>query len=329
MTANKKTIKYGVVSIVSLLVLVGLAYYMYYNSAYPNTDDAYLNAHVIQVPAQVTGLVDHVYVADHQRVSQGQPLFSIDKTAISIALAKAQANLALVKSRVKAAEDNQAVAASLIKQRQAEYSLAQTTLSRYQALYKNHYIAKQILDNNIKQLAVAKTQLLVARQQYQQAKNEVGGIGDLNAQIELSQSNIAAAELDLKHSTVYAPASGIITQFSLRKGDAVNAYQTNFSLIEDGGWWVDANFKETQLDKIHVGQQVDVTIDMYPDHVFSGNIVAISYGSGDSFSLMPAENASGNWVKVTQRFAVKIKIKNTSKKLPLRVGASASVRVHA
>tara|TARA_A100001015_G_scaffold37020_1_gene40780 strand:+ start:4106 stop:5092 length:987 start_codon:yes stop_codon:yes gene_type:complete len=325
----KKYTKYILITALMLMTGIGLTYYMYYNSENPSTDDAYIDAHTVQVVSQVNGLVDQVYVKNHQRVHKGQLLFTVDAAPFKIALAKAQANLQLAVSNVKAAQDNAAAAASLIQQRQAELTLAKTTLARYQSLYKNKYIAKQVLDNSVKQVAVAQTQLLVAQQQYQQAHNQVGGKGEYNAQIEAAKATVASAQLDLQHTKVYASADGILAQCSLHEADAVQAYQPIFSLIDDSDFWVDANFKETELHKFHINQPVEVHIDMYPGMVFKGSIAAISYGSGDSFSLMPSENASGNWVKVTQRFEVKVQLQHVPNQYPLRVGASVSVRVIA
>ncbi|MCH9643688.1 MAG: HlyD family secretion protein [Gammaproteobacteria bacterium] len=324
----RKNIKYVVATFLALGTALGLTYYLYFNSQHPSTDDAYIQAHIIQEAPQVSGIVDHIYVNNHQLVHEGQLLFTIDSKPFLIALEKAEANLQLAQSNVKAAENNQAAAAALIHQREAELSLAQIDLKRYQTLYKHEYVAKQVVDNNIRQVAVDKTQLQVAEQQYQQALNEVGGRGDLNAKIQVAKAAVANAKLNLQYTKVYAPTSGLLAQFKLRKGDVVTAYQSNFSLIDNNNWWVEANFKETEIGKLHIGEAVAVSIDMYPDISFRGRVESIAAGSGDSFSLMPTENASGNWVKVVQRFEVKIKLIHPPKQYPLRVGSSAIVRVN-
>ena len=159
--------------------------------------------------------------------------------------------------------------------------------------------------------------------------NAEAALGDANAEIKTKQESIAQAKLDLSHTIVTAPASGHIENYSLRVGDTVNAYQSVFSIVEDNNFWISANFKETDVEKLKVGQPVTIKIDMYPKHHLSGKVMSISTGSGTSFSLLPPENASGNWVKVTQRFPAKISITNADKNYPLRIGASTTVIVNA
>ncbi len=146
-------------------------------------------------------------------------------------------------------------------------------------------------------------------------------------QWQTAQAQLAQAKLNLQFTQVTAPQSGQLINFNLRIGSTVNPNITLFSIIEDQGWWVDANYKETQLERIHPGQKAEVYLDMYPDHKFIGTVYQISGGSGESFSLLPAENATGNWVKITQRFPVRILLDNNDPDHLLRVGASATTEI--
>jgi membrane fusion protein (multidrug efflux system) len=147
------------------------------------------------------------------------------------------------------------------------------------------------------------------------------------AQLTAYESQLAQAKLDLQHTRITAPRAGIVTQFLLRPGNNIMASNTLFMLVEQEHFWIDANFKETQVARMQPGQPVKIILDMFPKHVFHGTVDAVSSASGAVFSLMPPENASGNWVKVTQRFPVKILIRDPDPAFPLRAGATATATI--
>ena len=157
------------------------------------------------------------------------------------------------------------------------------------------------------------------------AKHAPGG--DDNPLIRQAKASLAGAQLALKNTIVHAPASGQLVNVRLRKGNNIAAGMPLFSIVEQQNWWIQANFKETDLARIKVGQPATVKVDIYPHHVFHGVVEALSQSSGAIFSLLPPENATGNWVKVTQRFPVRIRITNLAPAYPLRVGASATVKI--
>lgn len=263
---RKKKLKL-ILSITAVLALsiTGFAYWRYLE-IYPSTDDAYIQAHIINIAPQISGRVQHVAVKNNDLVKQGQVLFIIDPKPYQLAVNKARAQLEL-------------------DQKNAERLLTLSNEGR------------------------------AAKAEGDEAK----------AKLEVSKANLAEAELNLQYTEVKAPAAGHITNLSLREGDIVDAGKPLFALVESVGWWVDANYKETQLTRIHPGQKAKVEIDMYPGQVFEGVVDSISHGSGAAFSLLPPENATGNWVKVTQRFTVKVKLLNSDPERPFRVGASATV----
>lgn len=147
------------------------------------------------------------------------------------------------------------------------------------------------------------------------------------AMLLANEAQLAQAKLDLEHTQITAPSAGVVTQFTLRPGNNVVTNLTLFMIVEQKYFWVDANFKETQLERIRPGQSAKIELDMYPHHTFHGVVDGVSSASGSVFSLMPPENASGNWVKVTQRFPVKIVIKDPDPNYPLRAGSTATATI--
>lgn len=148
------------------------------------------------------------------------------------------------------------------------------------------------------------------------------------ASIELAKANLDKALLDLNYTKITAPTSGWVTNVTVREGSIIEANQPLFALISDQEFWIDANFKETEISQIHSGQTATISIDMYQGHRFKGTVESISGGSGTVFSLLPPQNATGNWVKVTQRVPVRIRIDTSDKQFPLRIGTSATVSVY-
>lgn len=170
----------------------------------------------------------------------------------------------------------------------------------------------------------------LARKKYvsaQDNENVSTALATAEASLNLAKATLDQAQLDLTWTHVTAPANGWVTNVALRAGDVVTANQPLFALISDGQFWVDANFKETELAEIESSQRAVIYVDMYPDHPFEGTVQSISGGTGSAFSLLPPQNATGNWVKVTQRVPVRVRVVNPDPDFPLRIGSSASVRI--
>lgn len=312
--------------IILALLATGIYYYWQHGKLYPSTDDAYIQAHVVNMAPQVSGKVIDTPIKNQQTVQAGDILFKIDPEPYQIAVNEAQAQYDNAIQSVKAGTMSVATAKTLVVQRQAELVQAEHDYERIMSLVKKRLYPATQGDQVTSQLAVAKAGVKAAQSQLAEAEQKLGDPSTQNASIRQAAAALAKAKLDLKHTIVTAPAPGHIANFSLRVGDETMAGQALFALVEDQDWWATANFKETDLQRIRAGQRATIKVDMYPDHVFMGNVESISLGSGSSFSLLPAENASGNWVKVTQRFPVKIDIVNDPK-YPLRMGASCSVTV--
>jgi membrane fusion protein (multidrug efflux system) len=268
--------------IIPCAILIFVISYWLYSNRYLNTDDAYVNAHTVQIAARVSAPILHLDVANNQFVKAGQTLFELDPAQFKIAVDKAEAQLAIA---------------------EAESHNAELKTNRTLALVKLKYVANQVGDSAITDL-----------------KTAIGGV-------QLSKAGLVQAQLNLSYTKVVAPTDGWITNLSLREGDIVDADQPLFALVDNHQYWVDANFKETELQKIHSGQKAKIALDMYPDHIFHGVVESLSDGSGTAFSLMPPQNAIGNWVKVTQRVPVKILITDPDPNYPLRIGTTATVTI--
>ena len=328
MGIRQRTLK--IAGIVVIIAALGIAAYAYlqYQKRYPSTSDAYIQANVVYVAAQVSGPVSEIFVTNHQYVSKSQSLLDINPQPFQIALAKAQAQLANTRQQIQAEQDAVKSAQASLKERQAQLVEAQKQSHRIRALVRKQLSSAAQGDKTEEQLQVAKAALVAAKNQLAAAMSKLGAPGENNAQLRTAKATLAQAKLDLQYTHIKASTSGYLENFSLRVGSMVTAQQQLFAIIDNHQWWASANFKETQLARIHSGQPASITIDMYPDHRFHGYVQSISPGSGASFSLLPPENATGNWVKVTQRFPVKVIITDPSSKYPLRLGASSTVTIN-
>jgi membrane fusion protein (multidrug efflux system) len=278
---TKKMKKNILIAAIILICTIAFIYWIY-NQFHASTDDAYVNANVVQIAPRVTGQVQHLYVVNNQYVKEGQLLFDLDPATFITAIDQAKAQLALS---------------------QANLTLAQATDTRTTTLVKRKVASMQ------------------------EADNAQASLSSAEANVQLATANLAQAQLNLRYTKIYAPTSGWVTNVTLRAGAVISANQSQFALISDSEYWIDANFKETALMRIHSGQPAEIEVDMYPGYIFQGKVESISGGSGTAFSLLPPENATGNWVKVTQRVPVRIRILNPNSKYPLRIGTSANVTI--
>lgn len=313
--------------VIIIIAVIGFIWFWHHSLVYPSTEDAYVNANVVSAAPQITGSVVAIYVKNYQEVKKGQKLFEIDPRPFQISLDQAEAQLALARQTVAANIAAVSTDQALYRQREADLMLATQNETRIMRLVKDGQSSKQSGDEVVSAAKAAKAALAAAQYQLHQAIAELGDLGEENAGIRQAQAQVASARLNLSYTTVTAPTDGMLVNFTTRVGDVVQASIVLFQIVDDQHWWVDSNYKETQLRRIRSGQTATVVLDMYPDHVFHGIVYRISPGSGAAFSVLPPENATGNWVKVTQRFPVRVEITDPQPDYPLRVGASAEVTV--
>ena len=312
---------------IGCLALVAVIAGWRHSALYPGTDNAYVGANLANIAPQITGPVLVLNVHNHQAVKKGQLLFIIDPKPFQVAVDLAAAAYALAQQQVAADAAAVENAQAVVEQRHEEALNAELTGVRSLTLASKGVLSKQAADDAKLHMRDTKAILQGSKAQLKQAQAQLGDLGEKNAALLQAKAVLAQAQLSLFYTHVTAPADGVIENLTMRAGDMVTTATSVFSIIDDGQWWVDANFKETQLERIKPGQAVSVKLDMYSDHEFHGYVENISKGSGSTFSLPPPENATGNWVKVTQRFPVRIRIQDDPA-YPLRVGASASVSVN-
>ena len=323
---SKRNKIFLLILLLALIVSIGI-FYLLYQSRHPSTDDAYVNANVINIAPQVSGSISKIYFNNHQFVTSGQILFLIDPRPFQFAVDQARANLALAWQEMHANQDAVQVARAQVNLSQAQLTWAQKNAWRLITLAKEGQGSLADADQAQEQWDQARASLVAAQSQLSQAIQNLGQPGANNAKIKAAQAALKTAILNLSYTKVTAPTSGYIENFTLRIGSVVNANQPLFQLIANNEWWVDANFKETQLKHIKSNQVAIIKLDIYPGVQFKGRVESIGYGSGSSFSLLPPENATGNWVKVTQRFPVKVIFLKPDDRYPLRVGASSIITI--
>lgn len=317
-----KGLKLAAVAAVLLAVGGGLWAYWRYATLYPSTQDAYVSANIVTIAAEVTGKIVAVHVEDNQMVRAGDPLFELDNAiyANAVTQAKAQVNAA---SEATGSFTRQVEAASAaVDGAAAANDAAAAQLERVAALSRRGDAAQATVDQARAGAAQAESALRAAQAQLAQARAAL--VANRNTLIS-AQAALLTAETNLARTRVAAPVDGWVSNLSLREGSVATAYVPLFSIVDDADWWVDANFKETDLPRIKPGQPVKVSVDLLPGATLTGRVASIGRGSGATFALLPAENASGNWVKVTQRFPVRIVL--DAPHPDLRVGASSTVTV--
>ena len=315
------------------LVLVAIAGYLYFTAGRSaSTDDAYVQADKIVVSSDVSGRVVAVEVKDNQPVKAGQVLIRLDDSSYKIALAKAQANLAATKLQIDGLR-------ATYKQRQSDLKAAQDTLDymqreadRQAQLLATHITSQQKYDEARHNLDAARGQFNSAQQALANVLASLGGNPDLPTDqhplVLQAKAQVDQAALDLSNTVIRAPADGYVALASrLPVGQYLTAATPAFNVMTTDHAWIEANFKETDLTRMRPGQNADCDIDTYPDREFRAHVDSISAGTGSEFSVLPAQNSTGNWVKIVQRIPVRLVIDNPDPNYPLRAGMSATFSV--
>ncbi|RUX70790.1 HlyD family secretion protein [Mesorhizobium sp. M7A.F.Ca.CA.004.08.2.1] len=311
---------------------VGGGYVWVTGRRYPETENANLQQAKVSIASDTAGRIVKVDIFDNQLVKQGDELFAIDPEPYRIALA--QADAAVAGARLNVEQLRAAYGQSMAQQKSdaSQVAFAQSQFDRAADLAQKGINAKSSLDEAKNDLDKAKQQLAVAEQGIISAKAGLGGNPDIETDKHPTVMAALAARdkaaYDLAQTTVKAPADGIVSQASSFKvGQYVGSGTPLFSLVETGDTWIDANFKETQLTHMKPGQKAEIVVDTYPGRTFEATVKAIGAGTGAEFSLLPAQNATGNWVKVTQRIPVRLELIDADAKMALRTGMSATVTV--
>ena len=332
----QKTLRRGwlrlflMLSVPVLLVIVA-GYYYLLSGRYSSTDDAYVQSGVVSVSSDVAARVVQVDVHDNEMVEPGQILFHLDDSNYRIALQHAQAQLASARLQVDGLRAT--YRGKLAEQKQAQDTLAyqDREFNRQQQLLAEHVTSQSNFDAAQHAQAMARQAKAGTDEDIANTLAALGGNPDIATAdvplVQQAQAQVDQAQLDLSHTIIKAPLEGIVTKVDkLPVGQYLNAAMPAFSLVASKSW-IEANFKETDLTHMRPGQKATVDIDTYPDHTFTAHVESIGAGTGSEFSVLPPQNASGNWVKVVQRIPVRLVIDDPDPDRPLRAGMSVDVEV--
>ena len=316
---------------VPLLLALGGAGAWLLGGRYVSTDNAYVHQPMIAISPDISGRVSEVMVTENQQVEPGAPLFRLDPTSYRIALDNADAQLAAARLAVAQQRAAYQTAAAQLDAARGIEQVKARELQRQQEITDRGIGAQAQLDEATVAARSATNAVAVAERQLQAAAAALGGDPDAETDtLPAVRAALAARESaarDLEHATITAPTAGIVSQIeSLNVGQFVPAGTSIAMLVDGSRNWVEANFKETQLDGLREGQPVTVEVDAYPDLEMTGRVDSFGSATGSQFSLIPAQNATGNWVKVVQRVPVRIALDDTAAR-PLRDGMSVQVSV--
>lgn len=322
---GRKLFAFAVVPL--LIVLIG-GYMWLTSGRFESTDNAYVRQNVISVSPEVGGRIVQVNVRENQRVRAGDVLFRIDDAQYRIAVANAEASLA--NARIKVAQLHSELGARVADagEKNADVALARETLSRQQALLKRGFTTRASYDQAVRALNASQQQRASAAADVSAARDALTGSGPgTHPLILAAQAALDQARLNLARTLVRAPQAGIISQADrVQIGQQAVADLPAVTLVANGDSWIEANFKETQLRKMHVGQKATVKIDAFGGREYEAIITSIGAGTGSEFSIIPAQNATGNWVKVVQRVPVRLHLRRAPDR-QLVAGLSTDVTV--
>jgi membrane fusion protein (multidrug efflux system) len=317
---------------VPLLVAAVFLFAWLRGGRYEETENAYVKAHIIAVSADVSGRVIEVLVKDNQAVAAGALLFRVDPAPFELAVARAEAQMAVVRAEVEGQRGEYRVARAEAAEAESRIGFLARQLERQEKLREKGMGLESNYDEARHNLEAARRRLEAAREKAARVLAALGGDAAIRAEAHPSYLAARAARDsgrdELARVRIAAPAAGIVSNMRLQPGERVERGVPVFSLIEDRPVWVEANFKETQLTHMREGQEVTVVADAYPDAQWRGRVSTISPATKAEFSLLPAQNSSGNWVKVVQRVPVLIALQPApAGQAPLRAGMTVTARV--
>jgi membrane fusion protein (multidrug efflux system) len=331
-TPPRRSLKRPLLFALLPVVLIAGGYLYATGGQVMSTDNAYIQADVVGVSTDVSGIVQSVDVRDNQQVKQGDVLFRLDAAPYSIALAGAKAQLGVVRNQILNLEASYKQSLAEITQAEADIPFFEKSLQRQQDLNASSFASRATYDQAKQDLDAAQQKVDVAKAEAAATLAQLGGNADQpveqNPSYLQAQSAVDNAQRNFDRTIVRAPFDGIVTNVSsLQVGAYLQASQSGFSLVSTTHMWVAASPKETELTYVRQGQPVAISVDTYPGVEWKGTVSSISPASGSSFSLLPAQNTTGNWVKVVQRIPMLVSFDDMAGKPPLRVGMSVTVGV--
>lgn len=334
--ARKEALKKRIRSILMLggiaLVVVASGVFWWIGGRYVSIDNAYVGANKLLVSTDVSGIVQEVTVREGQTVRTNDVLFRLDPLPFQISLDRANAQLNQTRLTIEAMVQDYRRMQSDIAEQASQVKQAQAQFDRYNALIRDNNVSQANFDQARFALEAAENSLKSLQQQAQSQLVKLGGSPDFpvteHPQYKQAKADRDEAQRQLEHTTVRAPFDGVVTHTdSIQPGTYLAANTAAFGLVGDRGAWIDANPKETDLTYVKQGDPVTISVDTYPGRTWKGRVESISPASGSSFSVLPAQNSSGNWVKVVQRIPVRISVEAGPDDPVLRTGMSVVVDI--
>jgi membrane fusion protein (multidrug efflux system) len=333
-TDRRKSLRKRLFASLGALVLLGAvgagAWWFWLGQRYVSTDDAYVDATSAQITPQVDGTIAAVPVNDTMHVKRGQVLIQLDRADTTIAFAQAEANYAQAVRHVRQYFANSDEAAATVQARASDMERAKLDYDRRAALFAARAISAEQLSNARNALETARAGHVASEQALQAQQALIHGVDvDHNPEVLAAKAALDKASLDLSRTAIRAPFDGVVAQNRAQIGQRVHVGDVLMSVVPIDHAYVDANFKEGQLTRVHSGQDVTLTSDLYGSGVvFHGKVEGLSGGTGSAFAVIPAQNATGNWIKVVQRLPVRIALESRElEEHPLRVGLSMNAEI--
>ena len=324
---RKKQKAFAIVGAVVAAGLVAGWVYSGYRKTHISTDDAFIDGNIHTIAAKISGTVKEIYVTDNQPVKQGELLLEIDPADYTVRLREASSAVGAEKAKLSEAETKIAAAQANLELQRSNLKLAELEKTRSENLFQKEAIPRDRYDRAMTGYEVAVAQVKAAEEQLRTARSQK--ITQAST-IKQKEATASLADLNYQYTKIYAPVDGYITKKSVQTGNQIQAGQPLMAVVSLENQYIVANYKETEMGAIRPGQDVEIKVDSYPGKIFKGKVDSIMAGTGVSFSLFPAENATGNYVKVVQRIPVKIVFdQGADKDHVLRIGMSVVPKVLA
>ncbi|MCS2162272.1 efflux RND transporter periplasmic adaptor subunit [Scandinavium sp. H11S7] len=328
---SRRKRNFTILLLIIVLAAAGcLAWYLLYARFYESTDDAYVNGNQVTLTPQITGTVTQVTVDEGDFVQKGQPLVLLDPSDTEIALQQAEADLASTVRQVRGLYSTADNYRAQVAAKKVALQTAQNDYNRRQKIFASGAVSAEDLSHYRDAVTSAQSDLTAVEQALKTNQAMVDDtVIDSHPEIKTAVATLRQRYLDNARSTIVAPVSGFVAKRAVQLGMRVTSGTTLLSIVPLKEVWVDANFKESQMQDMRLGQKVTLNADLYGDDVqYHGTIESLGIGTGSAFSLLPAQNASGNWIKIVQRLPVRIALdEHDMQKHPLRIGLSMNVQV--
>lgn len=329
-TPQQRRLRFWLLGVAPAIAIAGILAIWLLGGRYVSTDNAYVKANLVNVSAEVSGTVSAIAVVENQPVHRGDLLMRIDPAAYDVAVAQAEATLRQTRLQIESTKASYAQKLAALASAQADLEFQKSHQRRIHEMYQKGVVSGAAQDEAEHGLQVARTRIVEVEQQIAEVRAQLGGNPDIaideHPSVRTAQAALDKAKLDLAHTDVRAPIDGIASKVP-ELGEYAMPGLPLMSVVGAKDLWIEANLKESQLEHVRAGQVVQIDVDAYPSTAWHGVVDSIGQATGSEFSLIPAQNATGNWVKVVQRIPVRIRIQTDSDAPLLRAGMSTEVHI--